>query len=254
MSKNFRNILATASISWLLFVAAPSNACSMASCLDKGVEIHRHFAVAVTHDGNPLNGVSVRITTFSEKEPRTVFFGATADGGLVRVQNLSAGEYWIDVALMGITAGSQCFHVVRHASKKAEQTLNFEWGDEAPSISIIAGRLIDSRQVGTKRGPLGNLTHHVESPISGAILRLQQPLTHASYSTNSYQNGSFGFVDIPPGIYVLHVDAGKTPGGSDYESTDHLINLAAATSRNSLKLTWREAGGGSCGGVSLEIH
>ncbi len=166
-SKNFSNILATASISWLLFVAAPSNAGSMASCLDKGVEMHRHFAVAVTHDGNPL---------------------------------------------------------------------------------------IDSRQVGTKRGSLWNLTHHVESAISGAILRLQQPLTHASYSMNSDQNGSFGFVEIPPGIYVLHVDAEKKPGGSDYESTDHLITLAASISRNSLKLTWREAGGGSCVGVSLEIH
>ena len=87
MSKNFRNILATASIALLLFVAAASNTCSMASGLDKGVEMHRHFAIMVTHNGNPLNDVSVRIATCSEKEPRTVFFGATADGGLVRVQN-----------------------------------------------------------------------------------------------------------------------------------------------------------------------
>jgi len=47
MSKNFRNTLATASISLSLFVAAPTNVCSMACCLDKGVEMHRHFPAAV---------------------------------------------------------------------------------------------------------------------------------------------------------------------------------------------------------------
>jgi hypothetical protein len=55
MSKNFRNTLATASISLSLFVAAPTNVCSMACCLDKGVEMHRHFAVAVMRDGNPTD-------------------------------------------------------------------------------------------------------------------------------------------------------------------------------------------------------
>jgi hypothetical protein len=254
MIRNFRNILATASIPLLLFIAVPAGACSMASCLDKGVEMYKHFVVTVAHDGRPLKGVSVRVTTFSEKEPRTVFFGATADGGSVQVQNLPEGEYWINTDLLGISAGSQCFHVARHASKKVERTFNFEWGDLAPSTSVIAGKLIDSRQPGTTRSSLWKITHPVAFPISGAILRLQQPLTHTSYSTNSEQNGSFAFVDVPSGIYVLHVDSGKNPGGGDYESTDLLINLVTSTSGSSLLLSWREVGGGSCGGVSLEIH
>jgi Carboxypeptidase regulatory-like domain len=255
MIRNFKNILATASIPLLLFVAAPANPCSMASCLDKGVEMHKHFVVRVTHDEKPLSGVSVRITVSSEKETRTVFFGATADGGSVQVQNLPAGEYWINTELLGISAGSQCFHVLRHASKKAERAFNFEWGDDySPSISMMAGRLIDSRQRGTKHNSLWNITHPVEFPIGGATLRLQQPLTHTSYSTNSDQNGSFTFVDVPPGIYVLHVDGGRTSEGSDYESTDQLIDLAASPPRSGLQLRWSDASGGSCGGVSLEVH
>jgi len=254
MIRNFRNILAVTSIPLLLFIAVPAHACSMASCLDKGVEVHRHFVVAVTRDEKPLNNVSVRITTFTEKEARTVFFGETANDGLVRVQNLPAGEYWIDTDLSGISAGSRCFHVARHASKKAKRTFNFEWGDLAPSPESNGRSINRFSATRNNGGSLWKITHLVAFPISKAALRLEEPLTHTSYSTSSDQNGSFVFVDVPLGLYVLHVDGGKNPGGSDYEPTDQLINFTASTPRSTLQLRWDAAGGGSCGGVSLEVH
>jgi hypothetical protein len=252
MIGNFKNILTTASISFLFFVTAPAKACSMASCLDE--EMHGHFLVRVTHDEKPLNGVSVRIAVSSEKDTHTIFSGETADGGLVRVRNIPPGNYWINTELLGISAGSQCFHVARHASKKAKRTFNFEWGDLATSTSLMAGRLIDSRQPGTTRGSRWKITHPVAFPRSKASLRLEEPLTHRSYSASSDENGSFVFVDVPPGLYVLHVAGGNNLGGSDYESTDQLINFTASTSRSSLQLSWDDAAGGSCGGVLLEVH
>jgi hypothetical protein len=127
----------------------------------------------------------------------------------------------------------------------------YDWGDSAPASRRIAGKLIDSQP--NKGGtPLWNLLHRVDMPISGANLSLQDPSTGAAYTTMSDATGFFAFDLIPPGTYVLHIEGGGA-GDRGYDATDVLIELNPKASRYELVLTRREAGGGSCGGTSLEL-
>jgi hypothetical protein len=128
--------------------------------------------------------------------------------------------------------------------------VKLEWGDEAPATRRIAGRLIDS-QPGTGENPIWNIIHRVNVPITEARLNLQDPVTRKSFSTTSDQTGTFAMEGIPAGIYVLHIEGGS--GGRDYEPTDLLIRLSPRATRDALELTRREAGGGSCGGTSLDL-
>jgi hypothetical protein len=96
--------------------------------------------------------------------------------------------------------------------------------------------------------------HPVDVPIVAAKLTLQNATTRAVYYTTSDANGFFAFDGIPNGTYVLHVDAGKVERDRDYEASNHLVSLGSTAKRNSLLLKRREAGGGSCGGTSLELQ
>jgi hypothetical protein len=216
--------------------------------------MRRDFVVDVTHDGKPLKGVTVLITKYGGEEAGSKLFSATtASDGTVHVADLPAGVYWLDAELLGITAGSQCFHIGNRTSRKAKRKVTYEWGDLAPAIRQVAGRLIDS-QPGQGGSPLWNQFHRVEGPISEARLRLQDALSDGVYSTLSNSEGHFSFSSIPNGIYVLHVEGGTAPGGRGIESSDHLIRLSGNAKGDTLLLSHRDAGFGSCGGTSLELE
>ena len=228
-------------------IAIPANACSMAGCLGHGVEMRQNFVVLVTHAGKPLSGVSVHIS--GNGKQFTLF---TASEGEVSVADLASGDYWLDVQLLGISAAYQCFHVADRPTRRAKRKLTYDWGDEAPATQRIAGRLIDSQP--SKAGsPLWNLLHRVDVPIIGASLKLQDPTTGAIYTGTSDNQGGFAFESIPDGTYVLHIEGGSA-GDRGYDATDQLISLSPQASRNALLLTRRDAGGGSCGGTSLELR
>ena len=87
-----------------------SPACSMVRCTDKGLELRRNFVVRVTHAGRPLPGVNVWITNVEDQDHK-FFSGVTTGDGIVRVTNLPPGDYWLGAELLGIYAGTECFHV-----------------------------------------------------------------------------------------------------------------------------------------------
>lgn len=249
---SLKRLLAAAALASLIaFFAVPSNACSLASCLHTGMEMRQDFAVTVTHDGKPLAGVAVQVTSSVEGKNRQPFSGITSGDGTVHVTNLPSGEYWLNAELLGISAAYECFHVSNRPSRKAKGKLTYEWGDEAPGTQRIAGKLIDS-QPGNGGTPLSNLIHRIEVPISGAGLKLQNPTTGAVYTTTSDHNGDFAFDTIPTGTYVLHIEGGGA-GERGYDATDLLIELNFHATRNALLLTRRDAGGGSCGGTYLDL-
>jgi hypothetical protein len=70
----------------------------------------------------------------------------------------------------------------------------------------------------------------------------------------SDENGDFTFPDVPNGTYVLHVNGGSLKSGSAYDSTDLLIKVNEKAMWDALLLTNRAAGGGSCGGMSLDVR
>ena len=211
------------------------------------------FAVKIRHADKPLPGATVEITgpqgTASAKK-----FTVTADkNGIAHITNLAPGDYWLDAEYLDIGAAYDCFHVNERPSRKAKRNLAYEWGDLAPGTRRIAGKLLDS-QPGKGGTAIWNLLHRVDVPIVAAKLTLQNATTRAVYYTTSAANGDFAFDGVPSGTYVLHIDAGKVNPDRDYEASDQLVSLGSTAKRNSLLLRRREAGGGSCGGTSLELQ
>lgn len=217
----------------------------MAGCLNDGVEANPYFTVMFKHQAKPLAGVAVQITG----EGKEQFSGLTSTDGKVRV-NLSPGQYWLKAELLGISAAYECFHISQRSSRSAKRKFTYEWGDSAPSTRQIAGKLVDSQPGKDGPPPLWNLLHRIDVPITGASLKLQDPVTGSAYNTMSDSTGSFVFDSIPTGTYVLHIEGGTA---GQFDPTDVLIELNPKVSRNALVLTRRDAGGGSCGGTSLEL-
>ena len=135
-----RVITAVAVASLLSLISVPSNACSLAGCLNDGVEANQHFTVIFKHNGKPVAGVLVEITG----EGKEQFSGLTSADGKVRL-NLSSGHYWIKAELLGISAAYECFHINQQSSKSAKRKFTYEWGDSAPATRRIAGKMVDSQ-------------------------------------------------------------------------------------------------------------
>jgi hypothetical protein len=226
----------------------------MASCAGDGVEMRRAFVVDITYGGRPLPGAAVEVRGFGgEKDNSKLFSTVTALNGKVNVGDLPPGNYWLYTDFLGISAGSQCFHVAQSASRTAKKRIAYEWGDLAPGVRRMAGRLVDS-QPSHGGSPISNLIHRVDVPIAHAKMKLQNPITATVYSAESDADGYFTLGQMPPGTYVLHVDGGTVTNGREYEPTDLLVALGETAKWDSLLLSRRDGGGGSCGGAYLELR
>ena len=234
---------------FILRTICSANACSEAACLSRGDEMRPTFAVKITHHNEPLEGVLVDAVNVHDER---LFSDVTGRDGTVYVTKLPAGEYWLKAEYFGVSAAYQCFHIENHSSRKAKQHLTFQWGDDAPATRQVAGRLIDS-QLGKGGTPLWNMTHRVDKPVRSASLMLKPALTGVVYTATSDDKGNFGFPNVPKGTYVLHIDAGTLGSDRRYDRTDFVIDVNAKARNNSVLLTNREPGGGSCGGISLTL-
>jgi hypothetical protein len=226
----------------------------MASCAGDGVELRRTFVVDIKHGGKPLPGVTIEVRGFGgEKSDSKLFSRVTASDGKVLIGKLPPGNYWLYAEFLGISAGSQCFHIASSTSRNAKKRITYEWGDLAPGVRQMAGRLVDS-QPGHGGTSLWNLIHRVDVPIAHATMKLQDPTSAMVHNAESGVDGHFNFGQIPAGTYVLHIEGGTVANGRDYESTDLLITLSKKAKWETLLLSRRDPGGGSCGGTYLELR
>lgn len=234
----------------LLTPISSAFACSTTSCIDDGIELARSFDVGVRHDGKPLRGVSVRITPNGVDGGAAVFSGTTSSNGSFRVKNLTPGKYWLTSELLGVSAGSQCFHVEVQPSASARTKISYDWGDLAPATRAVEGRFVygEPGQRGTR---FWNFLHQVDVPVEAAALSLRSPFRTETYSAASDSNGHFSFALVPEGLYVLHIDAGRTSGGHHYESADLLIRLGKSATSAEFFLKDKIGDFGSCGGIEL---
>ena len=236
---------------WLILAPISSAfACSAASCIGDGIELTRSFDVGVKHDGKPLRGVNVYITPNAGDGGGAVVSGATSSNGSFRVRDLPPGKYWLDSELLGVSAGSQCFHVEARPSPSARAKIRYDWGDLAPATRTLEGRFVygDPGQGGTR---LWNFLHQVDVPVEAATLSLRSPFGGETYSAASDSYGHFLFALVPEGLYVLHIDAGRTSGGHYYESADLLIRLGRSARSDGILLKDTIADFGGCGGIEL---
>jgi Carboxypeptidase regulatory-like domain len=236
----------------LAMLGASARACSTTSCLDHGPEFHSSFKVEVRFRDKPLKGVNVEIQRYAEGRDIEAFSGETDPKGSIEIRALSAGNYWITVQYLGIGVGEECFHVSDQPSSKAKRARKYTFGELAPSTRNVKGEIIDAQRVSTGT-PLWNITHPNNVPIAGAKLRLQDPLSGAIYTVTSREDGSFNFPGVPDGTYALHVEGG-TAGEANFQSADRLVNVSVKAKGESVILRNTYAGGGSCGGMELEIR
>jgi hypothetical protein len=99
---------ATVTIVALILVAAntPAIGCSVALCLNHGIEMSASFRVHITTDDKTLPGVSVSVTSMVEgddSETRRPALELQTDSlGEVQINKLQPGNYWITATLLGL--------------------------------------------------------------------------------------------------------------------------------------------------------
>jgi len=227
------------------------SACTVVGCLGGGVEMRRNFIVQLSHDDKPLAGVAVEVTTNDTRVDRK-FSGVSGADGTIRVSSLRPGNYWLKAELLGVVAGSECFHVEQRASRKAKDIVNYEWGGLAPSAKSISGKLVESVP-GNGQNAFLNRLQRVDSPVPGAILTLINGSTLERYSASSDQSGTFLFDEpqLPDGTYVLHIEGGILQNGANREASNWVIKINKTVAKD--RFLFRLGGPpGSCGGWSLE--
>jgi len=242
MDKSVRWAIGAALAAALLPVTSPARACSLVSCIDRGIEVQRNFTVAVKHEGKPLAGVRFEIRAFSGE--RVIASAETGSDGKATIANLPPGDYWLRADLLGIGAAYHCFHVAHHSSSAAKRRLKYAWGESALSMGRVEGKLVDVER-GSGGTSLWNLVHPVKLPIIGATLRLQNAITNEIFGTKSDEHGEFAFGVIPDGTYVLHIEGATTD--LRYDATDLLISTSGRSTRHLVVFTRQAPGATSCG-------
>jgi hypothetical protein len=238
----------TISLAVLAFLLAPplSLACSV-SYVGQPTEVRHNFLVRITHDGKPLPGVEIEV----ERDKRTgdnpiVFRGTTGTDGTIRVK-LSAGKYFIDGTYLGVSIGAGVGDRIRvstWSSRKAENQLEYSWGDEATAARRVAGQLNVSGPGHTGDRARDNI-FRADYPIDHGKLRLDGPSNPDPRETTTDDQGHFSFGALPPGTYVVHVSAGKLPDGFEYTARDLVMRVDPAANASAFTLI---LGGAICGG------
>ncbi len=239
-----RAIVCLAVVTGALSLLPQCAACSMAGCLNDGDEMRPAFTILVTHDDKPLAGVTFHVVSKGAER----FSGTTDEKGMVLVQTLHTWTVLAERRSPRNRCDLYMFSHRRQSSKKAKTRLTYTWGDDAPATTRIAGSLVDSQPA--KGGtPIWNLTHRIDVPVTGAGLKLRDPVTHALYSTTSDQDGHFSFEGLPNGTYVLHIGGGNA-GDHTYDPTDSVVELSSIAKRSELLF---KGGPSGCGAKGLTL-
>ena len=237
----------------LAFAVLPTSsaACSMFACSPSETELRPNFEVKISHEDRPLARVTVKLTRNDGSRLVELLSQETDANGSVHISKLQPGDYWLSADLLGISAGTRCFHVAPTSSRKATKQISFDWGDEPATARQAAGKLVHT-QAGHGDNPIWNITHPVQVPISNARLSLRAPQSDAFYSTTSDNDGHFTFGEIPEGIYVLRVEEGTASGGRGIGPVNLLFRLTHSGAQRNLFVDEADPIGGSCGGWSIE--
>jgi hypothetical protein len=214
------------------------------------------FRIMIKLGRTGLHGAKVEITALPAGRP--IVTELTDSSGRATIKKLPrGGEYHIRVSYLGVTAGEDCFHVRAQSSASARSTLRYGWGGYGVSMRAVAGRLEESQPgkgvtlmtgkggallVGEGGHPILNFDPGVTVPIEGVTTSLENALTREVLRSQSDDKGLFRFPDVPDGIYVLHIEGGKTARA--YAPTDMVVPVSHTATRDSVVLTLSED---SCG-------
>jgi hypothetical protein len=232
-------------------MSIPLHACSMAGCLNQGIEMRSSFTVRVSHNGKPLPGVTVTVravmdpkTESKDESPKLLITAKTDARGELHTVNLPPGNYWINASLLGFDAGDTCFHVNRRP-QRPKGSFEFTWGDDAIQTLAVAGSL-SATKPGPGKSPIERITHSVRGPVASAPMTLTNALTQQRYTAATSSDGGFVFADVPEGAYVLSIGDNR----SDFAERSLMLQVVTSAHRDHLSLMAVET---SCGpGIEVQ--
>jgi hypothetical protein len=223
--------------------ANPLAACSVA-CIT--VQLRRSFTVEVKHDGHPLAGATV--TVRGNSESKEFFRAVTGPTGMLTVRKVPSGSLSIYVEYLGMSPeGPSCFTVPRWRTNKAVSRVNFNWNSTyATHTRTASGRLMEL-VMGNDPDLVKGLLNKIEVPIKSARLTLRKVKSTDEWESVASSDGAFQFPDLPPGLYVLQVDA---QGERTPRPSTHMLRIAPISPPGELHLV---ADGSICGGTSIGL-
>jgi hypothetical protein len=215
------------------------------------VQLRSTFTVEVRHDGHPLLGATVTVT--GDSGTKGNFRGVTGPSGILTVSKLPPGNYSVDAEYLGLSAtetaptSSSCFKVARFGRKSAINRVVYEWHSTyATAIRAVSGQITESA-LGTDPNPVQRFLHKIEVPIRSARLTLRKVEADGSFDSVADADGTFQFPEVPPGLYVLQIDA---QGQRTPRPSVHMLRILANAPPGELHVV---ADGAICGGSFLEL-
>ena len=179
--------------------------------------VTRNFVVRVSYNGHPLPGIETEIYRENDTEPYLVVAVSTKtdEKGQSSISALPPGPYFLVVRHAGVDGEALELKVVadEQADAFVEEELELNWPHKKVfKVRQLAGTLI--------RTPFDNRTKSAETPLANSKLTLVEALPATLREASVVKDdGSFAFIDIPSGLYIVRVkqDKGTKPSPPAFE-------------------------------------
>jgi hypothetical protein len=211
--------------------------CSMASCTSDAAHTFKStFSVAITHNGKPIRGASIKVEPIKTDETggnntRAEFSAVTDNQGIAVIKNLKPGDYTLSASYLGIGAGWDCFRVGKEV--EGQDKVSYEWGEMPVGVQAVAGT-VREWVPSSSASPIERVAHihGSEVGIAGVRLSLVEPDTKNTRETSTGSDGNFVLPDVPAGEYVLVLTSTR----SDIPGASFLLEVSPSSRRSSLSL------------------
>ena len=197
------------------------------------------LTVVVTHRGKPIAGIEVQLVPETSTEP--VFSGSTDVHGIVLINGLMVGRYYLTVSHEEFDAGKEWIQVASIPNAKTKRRLNFQWADWSYQTRKVSGTLTGLIKGNTGK-PLMDIVHPQQTVFPGVEITLKNAFSDDGYRTFSDSNGAFLIPEVPNGIYILTIAGGIKSLTGVADVTRQVIDVTHDTDRTSLPLELKDTG------------
>ena len=211
---------------------ASAHACTYSSAPNL---VRSRFAVEVVWREQPVKGLTVYVSTDPNGDAESVVVSRqlTGDDGRAPFRGIKPGKYFVGVKhpAMEISIGAEV--VWARFKGNVNPTLRLDWPTYAVTAQRVVGWIQAPRNTGSRVMDLANPQFQL---LGGATLRLSEAVSDRTIATTKTDdNGNFAFEEVPPGLYMLHVDkmadaqfakwVGHIPVEVSLESPSGALNL-----------------------------
>lgn len=210
-------------------------------------QVSSRLTVVVTHRKKPIAGIKVQI--IPEKRVDPVFTSSTDERGIVLIDGLAAGRYYLTASYEEFEAGKEWIEVVAVPKAKIKKRFDFQWADWSYQTRRVAGTLT-GLVPGNTGHPLMDIAHPNPTVYPGVAITLKNAFAEDERHTISDSTGAFLFDHVPEGIYILTIEGGMKSIAGNADITRQVIDVIRTGDRDSLPL---ELKGTGLGGAEFEL-